>query len=294
MPPHRKLLAAILVSLLLASGCKETVKTLGELQVLHNELTKKFGDTVFVRVNEAAYPILSITFINSALNNKGPQDRQQRAQEAAQIVKANYTRIKSLREIWVVFVRQQSRFVIFHYSESIDGYGFDNEGHLLPASNEDQPAATSGARATYRYLPSTNESDFSAEGLQLEGEPGGDKGLVVLPHFQVKGQAGVEKVPPPKEVSFDFASYSDKTEFEQTTPVVFLADDRPVFKANATFTGDHTQFCYLKVPYATFRRMIAASTLTIRLGAKEYALTPKQFEALRNMNQYVQDDPSLR
>ena len=289
MPPHRKLLAAILISLLFASGCKQVVKTMGELQVVHNELAKKFGENVHVRINEAAYSVLSVTFINSVLNDKGAQDRQKRAEETAQIVKANYARIKSVKQIWVTFVRQQTRFVVFNSFEGLDGYGFDNEGRLLSTAKKNLPSATARPQTSYRYLESSNESDISAEGLQLEGEPGADKGLVVLPHFTLPGRVGVGKRKPPKEVSFDFASYSDKTEFEQTTPIVFTADNEPVFKTNATFSGTNTQFCYVKVPYSTFRRMIAGKSLIIKMGAKEYSLTPRQRIALQQMTQYVQE-----
>ncbi|HXQ71580.1 MAG TPA: hypothetical protein VN844_13885, partial [Pyrinomonadaceae bacterium] len=97
----RIFLTAILVSSVVATGCKQFAKTLGELQTFQAALTKKFGDTVYVNANGGGFEILTITFINSPLNDKSPADRIKRAEETAQFVKANYKLIRSVQEVWV-------------------------------------------------------------------------------------------------------------------------------------------------------------------------------------------------
>lgn len=288
MIPRRIILALLIALSVLTAGCKEAVKKMGEVQSLAAELSKKFGgDQVFVNLG-GPYQTLTITFINSPLNDKTPVERTKRAEETTQLVKAHYKQIQSLNEIWVVFVRQQTRFVFFHYSEVLEVYGFDKLGQRLslpggPGVKIPSPTFSTG----YRYLESTNESDVSADGLQLEGEPGGNKGLVVLVHFKVSGNVRVQKANPPAKVSFDIASYSDKQEFEEVTSIVFLADGRPILKTEGTFSGGNTQFCYLTVAYSDFRKMIAAQQLTIKMGAREYPLTPVQAGELRKMDSLV-------
>ena len=95
------------------------------------------------------------------------------------------------------------------------------------------------------------------------------------------------KRPPPKTVSFNFASYAEKPRFEQTVPLTFLSDGKVVHKADGLFTGRDAQFCYLNVPYAAFRRMVSGKELVIKLGDKGYPLTPNQIEAMHAMTEYV-------
>ena len=294
MLPRRLILASLLAVSVLTAGCvKDAVSTLGELQRVRTEINKKFGEDVNVHLAQGPSLILTITYINSSLNDKTPAERGQRAEQTAQLVKANYQKIQSVGEIWVVFIRRQTRFGFFHYSEGLDVYGFDKQGQRLALPNRTgNPSGSKSASAVsneYRYLEATNESDIVLNGLQLEGQPGGNKGLVVLPHFKVSGNVKFQKAVPPAKVSFDIASYSDKEEFEQVTPIAFIADGRTIIKTEGAFEGGNTQFCYLTVAYADFRRMIAAEQLTIKLGAKEYPLTPDQFAGLQNMIAVLKD-----
>jgi hypothetical protein len=273
----------------LASGCiKDAAKTLGELQGVRSEINKKFGEDVNVHLGTGETLTLTITFINSKLNDKTQSERGQRAIETAQLVKANYPRIQSVAEIWVVFLRQKSYFFVFHTSDAFEVYGFDKNGQRLslpsgPGVKQRAPTFGTG----FRYLPGTNESEVSADGLQLEGEPGGNNGLVVLVHFKVSGNVQVQKANPPAKVSFDIASYSDKEEFEQVTPIEFSADGRTVLKTEGKFESGNTQFCYLTVAYSDFRKLLTAQQVTIKLGAKEYPLTPVQIGELRKMDSVV-------
>ena len=286
MPPRRIILASILISCVLATACiKEAAKSLGEVQSLHAELTKKFGDEVYVNVNYTdKNVVLTVTFINSALNEKTPEERFKRAEETAKVVNALYPRIKDVGIIWVGFVRRQTRLVVFHYTQSLNFYPFDRNGQPLQEPRETTPGVK--LETVANYLSEDDESSVFAYGIQLEGEPGKD-GVTVMPYFRTKGDVNVQKGPRPKMVQFDFASYSSTPRFPETVQFTFIADGKPVFRATGTFQGNDAQFCYLPVSYPAFRQMIAAKSLTIKVGAKEYPLTPDQFGAVQKMGDYV-------
>jgi len=82
MRSRRILLASILASALVATGClkdvvKEATQTIGELMTVRNALQKRFGDEVSVNVNSNGHQSsLTVTFINSALNDKTRDERR--------------------------------------------------------------------------------------------------------------------------------------------------------------------------------------------------------------------------
>lgn len=291
MRVRRIILAILVASSLLTSAClKEAVKSLTEIRQVYQALTKEFGEDVFVNVNEHPRQLLlQVTFINSRLNSRSPQERAARAQRTAEIVKQTYPRINSLDAIWVGFVTQETHYVLFHHSEMIDYFGFHKDGTRFTSRSDQALANGSGVRleATANYSSSTDESDVSVSGIQLEGQPGG-LGLTVLPHFTVSGDARAAKARPPNTVSFDFASYSEKPRFRQTEPITFVADNKPVLKMDGRFNGNDAQFCYLRVPYAVFNKVIEAQTLTIKLGGKDYTLKPAELAAIQRMGTYVE------
>jgi hypothetical protein len=104
----------------------------------------------------------------------------------------------------------------------------------------------------------------------------------------VQGNAEEQRSRPPKEVAFDFASYSEKPRFlTDKTPIAFVGGGKVIFAAKAKFNGNDAQFCYLPVPYAAFKEMVRGTDLTIRLGDKEYPLTPRQFTAIQKMDGFL-------
>lgn len=287
MLPHRRLLAAVLISSLLATGCKQVAKTLGELQTLQAALAKKFGDEVVVNVSETDKNlIVTVSFINSALNNKSVDERFKRATEAATVVTTNYARINNVGAIWVGFVRRTTRMLVFHYAEGLNFFPFDRTGQPLQPPPETAPGVRLEAVANYRS--DINESDVGAYGIQLEGVPGKD-GVTLLPHFNTSGDVNSQRGKPPKTVQFDFASYSSTPRFAENTQFTFIADGEEILKTKGTFHGNDAQFCYLQVPYPAFRKMIKAMSLAIKVGAKEYRLTPSQFGAVRKMGDYISE-----
>jgi hypothetical protein len=267
------------------------MKTMEELATVQSELIKKFGDDVYVNAQEnlknlksSKGLVLTVSFINSRLNEKTKEERFKRAGEAAKVVTATYARIKSVSTIWVGFVRQKTRMVVFHYSEGFDFYPFDRNAQPLLNGPEDTSAPK--LETTANYFPKENVSNVFAYGIQLEGQPGKD-GVTVLPRFTTTGDVNVKKGPPPKTVEFDFSSYSGTPRFQQTVPVTFIADAQLILQTKATFHGNDAQFCSVSVPYAAFRQMIAAKELTIKVDANEYSLTPIELDAMRKMDDYL-------
>jgi hypothetical protein len=291
MYSRRIILASIVVSALLTAGClkdavREVSKGIGELMTVRNELVKKYGEDVFVNVYASGgRKTLSVTFINSVLNDKSQAERSKRAQEAAQVVKTHYTNVKDLDVIWVGFVRQTTRFIVFHTTQGLDYFGFDKNGAPLQPPPYNQPAGVE-LDATAGYLSESDETDISASGIQLEGQPGG-LGITVLPYFRVRGDAREEPAAPPKTVTFNFASYSEKPRFTEPVRIAFISDGTTVFQTKEDLHGKDAQFCDVNVPYTAFRKMVAGSGLIIKLDDKPYSLTPRQLAALQQMDAYV-------
>ena len=295
MLSRRIFLASILVAALLATGClkdvvRDATKSVGEMMNVRNALLKKFGDEVNVNVNHnGRHSVMTVTFINSPLNDKTRAERSARARQAAVIVSANYARNANLDVVWIGFARVTTKLFVFHESHMFDFFQFDGNGlEINPdRSDTEYPATRVPLDTTVGYLSNTDETDISANNIQLEGQPGG-LGITVLPHFKVQGDAREQLVRPPQEVEFNIASYSEKPRFvTKTTSISFLAGGRVVFHADAEFNGNDAQFCYLKVPYPAFKKMVSASDLIIKLGDKEYPLTPSQFSSIQKMNSYL-------
>jgi len=291
---HRFLLCLVLTSCLLACGCnvaKDVGKTLGDLAVVRAELMKKFGEKdVNVRVNTVQnQQNFSVIYVNSPLNLKTPEERSRRAQETAEIVKQQYPSIKNVSEIWVGFMRLTTRLVFFNWSEMIDVHGFDNgarelrDPRYVPPPDPSQPVL--------RYSASQNQTEISGRGIQLEGIP--EKGVTVVPHFSVKGDANRTTPKPPDEVGLDFAVFSEKPKFPDLTKLVFLSDDKIVYRTEGQFStskiaGDmFSEFLYLKVPAAAFLKISSGRTVKIRLNEHEYTLTESQLLQIQRMSDYL-------
>ena len=138
---YRFALWLVLTSSLLVCGCstaKDLRKTLSEIGMVRAELIKKFGEqNIDLRVNTFQNRTrMSVMYVNSPLNQKTAEERTERAQETAEIVRQHYPSIKNISEIWVGFVRVTTRLVVFHWSEMIDIRGFDNEARALRDSDD--------------------------------------------------------------------------------------------------------------------------------------------------------------
>lgn len=289
------LILALIVASLVAGGCQKVVKSLGEISKLHAAIVKEYGEKD-VGVNLNNNTTLSVTFINSPLNAKDREERAKRAEQTAVFVTQHFPSIDQIQRIWVSFVRQETRYVIVHYSESLDTFGFDKNAQPLSPPSESPPSddPDSSMRATAVYFPTLNQTDVRIARLQLEGDL--NFGLAVAPHFTVPGDAtGLRRSPsPPQSVTFDFASYSEKSLFPGEPKITFFTDGKVLFETAGQFSTSKADDKFfeslsLQIPYAAFRRMIAQKKLTLTIGDREYEFTGEQLKALREMTQYVSE-----
>lgn len=289
---YRYFLCVVLASCLLACGCstaKDLGKTLGDLGTVRAELIKKFGEKdINVRLNTFENRTnISIAYINSPLNQKTTEERARRAQETAEIVRQHYPSIKNVTEIWVGFMRVTTRLVVFHWSEMLELRGFDNEARAL---RDPGTAPFDPTQPAVRYLASQNKTEISSS-IRLEGTA--EKGVTVIAHFSVTGDVNKITTKPPDEVALDFAAFSDKPKFPNLTKLVFLADNQIVYRTEVQFStskvaGDlYSEFYYLKVPTAVFRKISSGRTLKIKLNEHEYTLTENQLLQVQRMSDYL-------
>ena len=289
----RYALVVVLTSCLLVYGCstaKDLGKTLGALAEVRAELIKKFGEEdVNLHLNTFQNRTsISVTFVNSPLNQKTTEERAKRAQETAEIVRQHYPSIKNVSEIWVGFMRVTTRLAIFHWSEVLDTHGFDSEARALrnPAIAPLDPS-----QPVVRYLASQNKTDISSNGIQLEGTA--EKGVTLVPHFSVAGDVNKITPKPPKEVGLDFAAFSEKPRFPNVTKIVFLSDNKVAYLTEGQFSTSkiaddmYSEFLYLKVPTAVFLKITSGSTVKIRLNEHEYPLTESQVLQIQRMSDYL-------
>jgi len=290
---YKYFLCIVLTSCLLVYGCstaKDLGKTLGNLATVRAELIKKYGEQdVNLRVNTFQNrTTLSVVYVNSPLNQKSTEERAERAQETAEIVKQQYPSIKNVGEIWVGFMRAKTRLVIFHWSEMLEAYGFDNEARAL---RDRGIAPLDPSQPEVRYSASQNKTEISSSGIQLEGTT--EKGVILVSHFSVAGNINKITPKPPDEVSLDFAAFSEKPKFPNITKLVFLSDNKIVYQTEGQFSTSkiagetYTEFLYLKVPAAVFREISSGNTVTIKLNTHEYKLTESQHLQIQRMSDYL-------
>lgn len=290
---YKYFLCIVLTSCLLVYGCgtaKELGKTLGDLAAVRAELIKKYGEQeVNLHVNTFQNrTTLSVVYVNSPLNQKSTEERAKRAQETAELVKQRYPSIKNVGEIWVGFMRATTRLVIFHWSEMIEAYRFDNEARALP---DRAIAPLDSSQPEVRYSASQNKTEISSSGIQLEGTT--ERGVILVSHFSVAGNINKVTPKPPDEVLLDFAAFSDKPKFPNITKLVFLSDDKIVYQTEGQFSTSkiagetYCEFLYLKVPTAVFREISSGSTVTIKLNKYEYKLTESQHLQFQRMADYL-------
>lgn len=296
---YRHALWILLTTCLLACGCsatKDARKTVGDLANVRAELVKKFGEEdVNLYVNKSPNrTTITVTYVNSPLNQKTTDDRAKRAHETAQIVRQRYPPIKNVNEIWVGFVRFTTRLVIFNRSEMVDTHGFDNEARALlapgiPAEDPSQPVV--------RYLANQNRTDISGSGILLEGTA--ENGVTLVPHFSVGGDVNKITPKPPDEVSLDFAAFSAKPKFPNVTKIVFLSDNKVVYQTEGQFStskmaGDtYSEFLYLRMPTAAFLKIFSGSSVKLRLNDREYTLTESDILQIQRMSDYIRSRPRL-
>lgn len=296
MKRQKSLLFLLTVFVCLFSvGCgqmKEAGKTLGALAEVRGEIIKKFGEND-VNVNIITFgssTSIRVAYINSPLNQKNGEERRKRAQETALIVKQHYSDIKNVSQIVVGFMKVEMKFLVVTTSVGIDVFSFDNQAN--PSSDRGEGSTVSaGDETTFPTYSATNNETTIAPRLQLEGVPG--NGLTMIATMRVVGDTSKVTPKAPKDVGFDFASFTKGAKFAAETPVKFQGDDKVMFETTGEFSsgpgtdGMTNQFAYLTIPFTKFRELSRCQKVTIVLGEHKFELSEQQIGSFRKMVQYV-------
>jgi len=284
--------------LVVAVSCttaKDLSRTLTDLGQVRAQIIKRFGEEeVNVHANTfQGKTAISVHFINSPLNAKGAEERNKRAQETADLIKQYYPSIKNVSEIWIAFARVKTRYVLFHWTDVLDAHGYDNEARPLKERDNagNAPLLSDPSTPNIRYAANLNTTEISGSGIQLEGSP--ESGVTMFTHFSVLGDANRVTPKPPREVSFDFASYSTQPRFPNVTKIVFMTDNsishqtEGQFSTSKTADGTFSEFLYLKVPASAFIKVTNGTSIKIRLADHEYRLSEIQVLQLQRMSDYI-------
>jgi predicted small secreted protein len=295
MRKQQRLLTLIVVVVCLTlSSCntaKNVAQSLKEMAAIRAAVMKHFGETdVAVNINYFNNKSnISVVFLNSALNAKTAEERFQRSTATAELVKQNYADIKSVEYIMVVFSRVTTRFVVFHWSEAVDFYTFDNEGRVVGPKESEQPAPEP-IELSVNYYANQNRTNISTGTITLQGIP--ENGVSFYPHISVAGK--VEKgAPLASDVTFNFSSFGEKPRFPDLTKIAFISDGKVVYESSEQFStskladGTFSEFLFLRVSAGTYRRITAGKELTVRLGEKEYRLDEEHVALLQKMSPYL-------
>ncbi len=287
----KSVVSLALISALITTACSNgLIKSLAGLNALRQLLIDKYHEDVGVNLQNSRF--LSIVFNNSPLNQQDSAKRAQRAEETAKFVALNYQGIKEIDQVWIYFVASETRFIVVHYSSTIDAFSFDKNGAAMtfaPTAREDllTPIA--------RFNSSRNETDVSITRIQLDGDI--NHGVALVPHFTVPGDARKSDMPTPapESVVFDFASYADTPVFSDNAKLEIYCDDRLALSGMAPLISGKPsekdqgvgQFLSVQISFKLFKRMAESRNVRIVLGPKRFELLPEDITALGAMSAYV-------
>lgn len=146
-------------------------------------------------------------------------------------------------------------------------------------------------QATSLFEPSTNQvSVYTKEDLTL-AEPSYGGKLTLSPIFSVSGNA----IKAPRTVLLRIYSFLPQSLSLPDECEVEVKGERGNFWASVKVVRDTTSVGDMKVeaigvqvPYATFFGIVNSEHVTVRVGQQEVTLTPRQLEALRDMQRCIQ------
>ncbi|HYX31335.1 MAG TPA: hypothetical protein VE863_22560 [Pyrinomonadaceae bacterium] len=272
------------------------MKNLTQLAKLQKQLIDKYQEKeVNVNLQNNAY--LTISFINSPLNQQDDATRAARAEDVAKFVVKNFPPIRQIQQIWIVFLKSESRFIIFHYSQALGAFSFNNRGELLRRPNVPNvaPDSEDPLNPSVKFDPRRNETDIGLERVQLDRDP--DHGIAMVPYYTAKGDARgpVRSAAAPSSVTLDFASYAEQPIFSGDSRLEIICDGKTQFAGNARLlqpqesgtAAGHAQFLTVEIPFSDFRRMGEAHKTTVRLNAKQFDLNSDAIAALKRMASFV-------
>jgi hypothetical protein len=248
---QRYLILITVVVCLTFSGCKaaknvaQGLEAVGKLRAV---IVKQFGESdVNVNINYFNDKSnISVAFINSPVNLKSSEERFRRAKETAELVKQNYAAIKSVNSVTVAFSRVTTRFVVFHWGETVDVFAFDSEARVLFGPKETDETSEEPTEPSINYSANRNRTEIVG-GISLEGTA--ENGVTCIPHISVEGN--VDKVARlASEVTFDFASFGEKPRFPNLTKIAFITDGKVVYETSEQFStskltdGTYSEFLF--------------------------------------------------
>jgi len=120
-----RILRLLILLGIVVSGCsnaKEAYKSLGDLQQLHADLTTKYKEELSLNINNDKY--LSISIINSKLNELPIEQKKQKAREIAVYAVGSYKNSNELETVSVGYVIHKS-YIIINYTEAMEQYRFN-------------------------------------------------------------------------------------------------------------------------------------------------------------------------
>ncbi len=286
---------ALAIALLTAACSNGLVKSLAGLNALRQQLIEKYHDDVSVNLQNSR--LLTIVFNNSPLNQQDSGKRAQRAAETARFVALNYSGIREINRIWIYFVASETRYIVVHYSTTIDAFGFDKNGAVVAFAPNPEvvPSHEDLLTPVARFNSSRNETDVSITRIQLDGDI--NHGIALVPHFTVTGDARRSETATtaPESVVFDFASYADKPFFSDNAKLEIYCDDRLALSGIARLISGKPsekdqgegQFLSVQISFKLFKRMAESRKVRIVLATKRFDLLPDDIAALSAMSAYV-------
>jgi hypothetical protein len=290
-PSRLVLLLPSLALLLCFCGCKNVINSLGELGQLRSDLIKEFHEAdITVALNNST--VLTVSFINSPLNEAPTEARFKRAQETAVFIKRRYAGINGVEHMLIRFMQHETRMFV-DYTQEIDGFVFGKNAVLIgapPGGNPDEYFKTD-EDVTVSYNATSNESEIRIARMQLEGDM--DKGVALSPHFKVRGDATTagHALGIPGSVVFNFSSFAPAKIFKNDPPLKIVADGGTVFSDKAhnlsSAAEGGNEFLVQAIPLDQFLKLAAARTVVLGLGPKEYLLSAKHLKSLREMADYA-------
>ncbi|MDX6530313.1 MAG: hypothetical protein QOH41_2603 [Blastocatellia bacterium] len=285
--PSRLIRSAFIILVLCLCACStETVKSLRDLNRLRQQLIDRYQEQNISANQNSRF--LFITFVNSPLNQKNQIDRSRRAQDTATFTALNYPAIKGIESIEVSFVQSDSRFFVYRYTRNLGSFLFDRNG----VAEDSRGFKEDPRRPLLRFNSVKNETDVSITRLQLEGDT--NQGIALVPHFSFKGNVNDANRSAPDSVVFDFASYAARKLFPGDASLDIQCDEIVVFSGNAHLLlpdsanqGSTAQFLTAQIPVAQFSQIGKAHQVNLKLGNKNFALSPEDIDALRALISYL-------
>lgn len=285
-------IALVLCAVCFSQACSNGfVKRMTEAAKLRQDLMDKYQEKE-VNVNLQNSVFLTVSFVDSTLNQEDAGKRAARAQDAAKFVVKSLPSIAEIKSIWIMFVATETRWIVFHYHRSLNEYTFNNRGEpiaIIRMNNSDDPLSP-----IVRFNPTSNETDISVTRVQLEGNL--NHGIALVPHFTASGNARDPnaKVIAPAFVVFDFASYGDRRIFSSDSDLEIISDGQADFSGKAHLlspdsasASNNAQFLTAQIPFEQFAKMGAARSLKVKLNARQFDVGPEAITALRRMAAYA-------